>query len=706
MMPRRLGTVGLVVRIAVRGLFASRLKTVIVGGIVAGGAGLVVVVSSLVHSVDSGMRGSIIDSLAGHAQIVNAESPEDLAIYGGVTGQSDVRPLEDFAKVKAVVLGVPNVRHLVPLAVSEGMLGGGANPLERELGRLRRLWRELGQGAPAQAEAGRMAYVASKEHVRRTLELMHRSSSVVAERLAEEAVDPGASAALERARGEAFWRDFDDHPEAHLEFLEDQVAPHLLEGDYLTRLRFVGTDLEAFRRAFPRFEVVEGELVPPGRRGIVLAQLYREDALKLRVAWRLDRLEEARVAGRRIAGDETLERYVRENLSQTQEILAQLDATGEHELVRRLRRALRSDEGQPDALLKQLLSVDDESLSERYRLFYSEVAPLVRLYRIEVGETMVINAMTHVGTMKSIDVKVYGVYRFKGWERSQFAGELSLMDLLSFRELYGYPSAEDAAEATAIRAQVGLRSIAREEAVAELFGRQDEAPAVAPAPERVDPVGGLSGRGREDPQGRVHGQEEIDHGVVLSAAVLVEDPRRLDETTAAIERAGREAGLPLKVLGWQRVTGVVGQFVGFSRVILYASLAVILVVALIISSNAMVMATLRRVPEFGTLRAIGAQRRLVLSILLVESLVVGVVFGALGAGFGVGVIQALRVVGITARSEEMLFLFSGPRLHPTLAGASLAAALLCVVVVSVASAFYPAVLAMRVSPLEAMRTEE
>lgn len=703
-----LGTLAMVLQIAVRSLFASRIKTMIVGGIVSGGAVLVVVVSSLIDSVDASLRASIIDSVSGHAQIVNPESNEDLAIYGGVTGQSDVRPLEDFSRVKKAVLGVPNVRAVIPMGVSSAIVGGD-NAVDRALDRLRRLNTKLSSDAAGEGAAAE--YEATKDHLRSALALLHRSVSTLGEHVEEQTGDREARADLERAQTEVFWRDFESDPLGNLEFLENRVAPQALEGDYLTELRFMGTDLEAFRKAFPRFGLLEGELVPPGQRGMLLSQLYREDSLKLRTAWRLDKMMEAlAMGGRTIAGDETLERYVRENVAQTHEILGQLDSITAKEMTKRLKRALKSDEEDLRALLVQLFLVDDATFAERHRVFYSEVAPLVRLYKVQVGENININAVTRAGYMKSLNVKVYGVYQFKGWEKSTFAGALCLMDLMSFRDLYGYPTAENAAEIRAIQAAAGLRAIAREDAVAELFGAGQEAPvqsAHAPHDASAAPVveGGGTLR-REDLGARVYSQEEIEKGVALSAAVLLDDPDKLEETMPAIEAAGKEAGLPLKVLSWQRATGVVGQFVAFSRLILFAAVLIIFAVALVILNNAMVMATLRRVKEFGTLRAIGAQKHAILGMVLLEAVAVSLVFGLVGTGLGAAIVQALHVVGIPARNEQMFFIFSGPRLHPTLAGANLGIALTIVLVVSIASGLYPAFLATRVTPLEAMSDED
>ncbi len=66
----------------------------------------------------------------------------------------------------------------------------------------------------------------------------------------------------------------------------------------------------------------------------------------------------------------------------------------------------------------------------------------------------------------------------------------------------------------------------------------------------------------------------------------------------------------------------------------------------------------------------------------------------------------LGKVGIPAPNDVSYFFFSGPRLHLFLASANLVRALVIVFVVSGLSSFYPAWLAMRVSPRQAMQAEE
>jgi ABC-type antimicrobial peptide transport system permease subunit len=62
--------------------------------------------------------------------------------------------------------------------------------------------------------------------------------------------------------------------------------------------------------------------------------------------------------------------------------------------------------------------------------------------------------------------------------------------------------------------------------------------------------------------------------------------------------------------------------------------------------------------------------------------------------------------GIPATTDVLTFFFSGPRLYPSVGGQNLAFALVIVLVVSVVSSLYPAWIATRVSPREAMQSEE
>jgi ABC-type antimicrobial peptide transport system permease subunit len=120
----------------------------------------------------------------------------------------------------------------------------------------------------------------------------------------------------------------------------------------------------------------------------------------------------------------------------------------------------------------------------------------------------------------------------------------------------------------------------------------------------------------------------------------------------------------------------------------------------------MVMATMERTREIGTMRAIGAQRSEILKMFLVEALVMALVFGGIGCLLGGGIVAYAGKVGLPAVNDVLVFLFAGPRLYPFLAASHIVITLVVVLMVTVVSTLYPALLATRVTPLEAMQDAE
>jgi ABC-type lipoprotein release transport system permease subunit len=711
--PTRWRQARILLLIAFRNLFASRAKTLIVGGIILFGAVLVVVGSSLLDSIDSGMRRSIQGSLGGHIQVYDARSREDLALYGGMMGESDIEPIEDFSKLKRALLTVANVKTVVPMGIDQAMVSMG-NLFDVALARLRDDVRGCA-GSCAGVPIVEVKYEAHKEHIRRMAMLLReelRGARAISDEARREATDRDWARRwddLGRVNGDAFWDGFDADPLGSLEFLENRIAPLSLDGGFLF-VRYVGTDLDAFQKAFEGTEIVEGTPVPRGQRGILLGKLYAEDWLKLRTARRLDKIKDGRdLLHRRIAKDEELQRWVKENQTETRDILLQLDPLRAEEAKARLRRALGSEEADLQKLLVQFFATDDRNFDERYRVFYSQLAPLLQLYTAKVGDTITIQAPSRSGYMNSVNVKVYGFVQFKGLEKSGLAGIMSLMDIQSFRDLYGFMTAEKAAEIRKLKQAAGARAVSRESAEAELFGGGSvvEATRQTAIDENRLLDAGRGARRKEGLVARVYTQEEIDAGVAKNAAVILKDPSRMRESLRDIVAAARREGLEVKAVTWQQASGMVGQFVTLARLVLYTAVLIIFAVALVIINNAMVMATLQRVKEIGTMRAIGAQRRFILIMLVVETVAVGLAFGAVGAATGAAIVWFIGASGgIPATNDQLYFFFSGPSLVPRLGASSLAVSLAIVLVVSIASGLYPALIAARVSPLEAMQSEE
>jgi len=712
-------TLGVVAQMAFRNLFASRLKTFIVGGIIFFGGLLVVVGNSLLDSVVASMSRSVIGSVAGHIQVYNAKSKDNLEVMGRMMmGDPDLAQLDDFSKVRASLLKVPNVKSVVPMGISGALVTSG-NTIDLALEKLRNAVNAQ-RAATTDAERARAQtqMAAEKGHVRQIVSVLQGDLKNAKAVLDEKAIDPADAEAVTRAASDKFWQDFDKDPLDALEFLENRIASQAADADLLF-LNYVGTDFQAFQKSFDRVKIVEGTMVPPGKRGFLFSKQVYEDQLKLKAARRLDKIKEGVDSqGETIATDPDLKRMVRENTAQVREVLLQLDAQKTIDFRAKLQRELGSQEADVGKLLAAFFQTDDQNFHQRYDFFYKELAPSLELYRVRIGDVLTIKAFTRSGYVQSVNVPVYGSFEFQGLEKSTVAGALNLMDMVSFRELYGFMSGEKLAEIQALQKEAGAHDLSRENAEAELFGKADAPAAKAPrrvqatttpgvAPAMHDLGESLGGKlQREEARSRVFPPQEVEQGVVLNAAVIVKDPKKIKETIAAIEAQGKQDGLTLKAIDWQEAAGLIGKFVNVVRIVLYVSILIIFLIALVIINNALVMATLERVKEIGTLRAIGAQRRFILAMLVVESIVVGVIFGGLGALLGALIVTVVGKIGIPAKSDVWFFFFSGPRLHPFIGTTNVIAAFIIVLLVSAFSSFYPAWIAMRVTPRQAMSEEE
>jgi ABC-type lipoprotein release transport system permease subunit len=715
-------TLGVVAQMAFRNLFASRLKTIIVGGIIFFGGMLVVTGNSLLDSLVASMSRSVIGSVAGHIQVYNAKSKDPLEVMGRMMmGDPDITQLDDFSKVRASLLKVPNVKSVVPMGISGALVTSG-NTIDLALEKLRNAVKAQRDAKTDADKARAQAQVAAeKGHVRQIVSVLQGDLKNAKAVLDEKAIDPADAEAVTRAASDKFWQDFDKDPFDGLEFLENRIASQAADADLLF-LNYVGTDFQSFQKSFDRMKIVEGTMVPPGKRGFLFAKQVYEDQLKLKAARRLDKIKEGVDSqGETIATDPDLKRMVRENTSQVREVLLQLDTQKTTDFRAKLQRELGSQETDVGKLLVSFFQTDDQNFHERYDFFYKELAPSLELYRVRIGDVLTIKAFTRSGYVQSVNVPVYGTFQFQGLEKSTLAGALNLMDMVSFRELYGFMSGEKLAEIQALQKEAGAHDISRENAESELFGKADVAAPAAEAKARTieatttpgvsavthDLGESLGGKlQREEARSRVFPPGEVEQGVVLNAAVIVKDPTKIKETIAAIEAEGQKDGLTLKAIGWQQAAGLIGQFVNVIRMVLYVAILIIFIIALVIINNALVMATLERVREIGTLRAIGAQRRFILTMLVIESLVVGAIFGGLGAGIGALVVKIVGHVGIPATSDVWFFFFSGPRLYPFIGTSNIVAAVANVLVVSAFSSFYPAWLAMRVTPRQAMQEDE
>lgn len=697
-MGRWASRLGVIWRIALRNLFSHKVKSGIVGSIMAFGTALLVVGASLLDSVEASMEKVVTSSLAGQLQVYSSQSKDPLSLFGGLTASlPEIGEIEDFSKVKEVIAPIEGVSAVVPMGITVTS-GSSGNDIDELLSELRQAVQREDRERIA-ARAGQLRKIAAS-----LLEEVDEKEKITSdlEKL------QGEREVLEQVSQEAFWADFDEDPQAKLLWLDTKLAP-LASSGRMFFMRILGTDPQLFAEHFDRFRIVEGEMIPSNQRGLLISKRTHERFLKHKVARELDRIkQEIEQEGRSLEEDELLQGRVRRLSRQYRRVTFQLDPQESAELSDKLKKNMNiSEDLAIEELVQRFLDVDASNFDARYAFFYAEVAPKIELYRINVGDVVPLQSFTRRGYVKAVNVKVWGTFQFEGIEDSDLAGVVNLSDLLTFRELYGKMTEAQRAELEALRAQIGVEDVARDEAEDALFGEDTSLQVEQEQTGGFDEFAGVEVMEREEREAyaaqSTYTQQELEHGLALNAAIVLEDPAQLAQSRRRIEAAIANAGLKLKVVDWQEASGIVGQLIVVIRLVLYVAIFIIFLVALVIINNSMVMATMERVSEVGTMRAIGARRGFVLALFMVETLVLGVVSGALGALFGVAGIEILGVVGIPAPNEIVRFIFAGPRLYPHVSVSNVLVAAAVIFVVSVLSTLYPALVATRIQPVVAMR---
>jgi len=528
-------------RIAAVNILGSLLN-VFVGLVLAFGAALLVLGGSLFSTLDESLSRSIVDSITGNAQVYGARSRDPLEIYGKIDGSdSNLAPLDDFKALKRRLLQVPNVEKVVPMGAATAQVLSG-NAMDVALEQLRDLYRAQDDATRRQPpEQFRLQAEGLKARVRNLATGIKQDQARASELVTQAAIEPETRAALERASTDAFWAAFDQDPFGNLELLENRLAPLVEEGDVLF-IRFLGTDLDAYQSTFSRMRIVEGGPVPSGHRGVLLPRFFLEESLKLKNARRLDKIKDALEAGRRLsdASDQELQRFVKENQAQTKELALQLAGPATKEVVAELQALLPSTGTDLQALLVEFFGVTDATFAARHAWFYRKLAPRLTLYRAKVGDTLSLRSFGRSGSAETALVKVYGVFELSGLEKSPLAGASSLTDLLTFRDLYGYATAEARAESEAMKAATQAREVTREGAEEALFGD-----AAQPTEQEVkaQAIAEAARPRRDRSEGRRRRSEtfsldEVDDGVVLNAALRLADGSTLAQahTLAEVEK--------------------------------------------------------------------------------------------------------------------------------------------------------------------------
>lgn len=184
-----------------------------------------------------------------------------------------------------------------------------------------------------------------------------------------------------------------------------------------------------------------------------------------------------------------------------------------------------------------------------------------------------------------------------------------------------------------------------------------------------------------------------------------ESPRAAEVVIGELNDYFADNAIAAQAGNWEVAAGPFATSADVIRTVFNVAIIVIGIVAIIIMMNTLVISVMERTSEIGTMRALGAQRKMVWQMFMFEIVTITTAFGAIGVGLSLATIGILNAIGIPATNTFLTVLFAGPELHPVASVWSVVSAVLIVTAVGLIAHIYPVAVALRVQPIKAIQTE-
>lgn len=205
---------------------------------------------------------------------------------------------------------------------------------------------------------------------------------------------------------------------------------------------------------------------------------------------------------------------------------------------------------------------------------------------------------------------------------------------------------------------------------------------------------------RNDDLRRLTGMSENSNHQII---IRIRDVEETEETTGSVS-----ARLPgLEVISWKKLqpdlammNDMVQQIYAIFMLIILSALAFGIV-------NTMLMAVLERTRELGMLTAIGMNKRKVFSLIMMESVFLSLIGGVAGiiAGYAIVLFTAEKGINFSQYAEGFEAYGYSAKVFPQIDLSFFLLITIMIIITGIASSVYPALKALKLRPVEAIRAE-
>jgi ABC-type lipoprotein release transport system permease subunit len=287
-------------------------------------------------------------------------------------------------------------------------------------------------------------------------------------------------------------------------------------------------------------------------------------------------------------------------------------------------------------------------------------------------------------------IPITGIMRFKAL--NALMDQLTIMDIESYRLLFGYYTAQDVVEEVPVKQQTLLNSTEDDLfSGGSIYSGGTQAAAVTDLEKKIKT------------NTKVTRKINYDDAAYNYISVLLKPGSDIGAAMDNLKKAALENNLPIKVLDWKQASGQVAQLSDILQTIILVFVILLFIVATVIIMNTLSMTAIERTEELGMMRAVGARKSFITKMFLAETFALSFIFGGAGIFTGLIVTWIIRPLGISAGGSEIFeLLFGGEIFQPVLGAAGVIQGIISLGVVTVLAVILPLVIARKITPLDAI----
>jgi putative ABC transport system permease protein len=190
---------------------------------------------------------------------------------------------------------------------------------------------------------------------------------------------------------------------------------------------------------------------------------------------------------------------------------------------------------------------------------------------------------------------------------------------------------------------------------------------------------------------------------VFSLGIYLKDVDAVDTYQKRIKEKLANDQLGCAVHTWKTVmAGILAQYYFIKNIVLIFTIVLLIIVSVGVI-NAVFLSVSERTQEIGTMMAMGAKRKIIIFLFMVEGTILSLFSTTAGSLLGISISLVFEKIGLKAPTVGAAWLFSGKHLYPYLTYSTVLFSFIFVITVTLGGISYPIIKASKMEPTEALR---